>query len=371
VVNAAARTILGDHVNQAGAKKTTEKAHLDITHYASLGPEEVEAIEREANRLVQEDIQLRLSFMARSDAEQTYGMRLYQGGAVPGNEIRVVDIEGIDVEACGGTHVNHTGEIGTIMIQKTQKIQDSVVRITFTAGQATQNVLAAQQQAVDQAATLLGVAPDQLPGRVEELLAKLRALLKVKAKGEYDETDTVLASASVFEGKPAERLADLLEVPPERITEKLEKVYSDYNELVSLAHEIAQHTGPDAIEATLESASKVVGPAGAATLVLKVLPDFDRKIVANYATNVQKRTPDAIVVVVSQGPRGSNVYAFTGPKTAEATGTSYDMKGLLTQTLARHHPKGGGKPDAASVFIASPGSIAEDLLLELKSALTA
>ena len=71
------------------------------------------------------------------EAEKKYGMRIYQGGAVPGKKIRIVDIEGEDVEACGGTHLNRTAEVGRIRIIKSSKIQDGIVRLTFTAGKAS------------------------------------------------------------------------------------------------------------------------------------------------------------------------------------------------------------------------------------------
>jgi alanyl-tRNA synthetase len=72
--------------------------------------------------------------MQRNDAEREHGFRLYQGGVPPGNLIRVLHIPGIDVEACGGTHLNNTKEIEKIRILKTERIQDGVNRITFAAG---------------------------------------------------------------------------------------------------------------------------------------------------------------------------------------------------------------------------------------------
>ena len=65
-------------------------------------------------------------------------MNIYQGGAVPGNMLRIVEIPEVDVEACGGTHLNSTKETGEIKILKASKIQDGIVRIEFTAGKASQ-----------------------------------------------------------------------------------------------------------------------------------------------------------------------------------------------------------------------------------------
>jgi len=60
---------------------------------------------------------------------------LYQGGIVPGNSLRVVDIEGIDTEACCGTHCDSTSEIGWIKIIKTTRISDGVVRLYYCGGE--------------------------------------------------------------------------------------------------------------------------------------------------------------------------------------------------------------------------------------------
>ena len=140
IMNAAARDILGSHINQAGAKKTIKKSHLDITHYEQIPRDKLVEIENKANKIVEKAIDLNLSFIPRSEAEKNYGMSIYQGGAVPGKNLRIVEIPGIDVEACGGTHLNNTSETGYIHITKSQKIQDGIVRLTFVAGEAT-NIL--------------------------------------------------------------------------------------------------------------------------------------------------------------------------------------------------------------------------------------
>ncbi|MCX6706672.1 MAG: alanine--tRNA ligase-related protein, partial [Candidatus Woesearchaeota archaeon] len=82
IVNAAARKVLGNHVNQAGAKKTEEKAHLDITHYESLTDDELKRIEEEANKIVKKDVPVKTSFIPREEAEKRYGMAIYQGGGL-------------------------------------------------------------------------------------------------------------------------------------------------------------------------------------------------------------------------------------------------------------------------------------------------
>jgi alanyl-tRNA synthetase len=135
IVFAACRRVLGPHVWQHGAKKTVNSAHLDITHYKSLTHEEVLAIENEANRIVHRCKDISKGFMPKDEAEKKYGFHLYQGGVVPGNELRVVNIADTDTEACCGTHCDNTAEVGTIKIQRTSRISDGILRLYYVAGE--------------------------------------------------------------------------------------------------------------------------------------------------------------------------------------------------------------------------------------------
>ncbi len=113
LLNGALREVLGPHVWQTGAYKGTESARIDITHYKPLTKEELRKVERRVNEVVREDHPVKSYFELRNEAERRFGFTLYQGGAVPGRELRIVEIEGIDVEACGGTHCTHTSEVGS------------------------------------------------------------------------------------------------------------------------------------------------------------------------------------------------------------------------------------------------------------------
>ncbi len=111
LVNGAARRVLGEHVWQHGTQKGVESSRLDISHYRRLTPEEVHKIETLANQAVLANMRVETSWMPRNEAESRYGFRLYQGGAVPGKDIRVVKTGDWDVEACAGTHLKSTGEM--------------------------------------------------------------------------------------------------------------------------------------------------------------------------------------------------------------------------------------------------------------------
>ena len=165
IINAAAREVLGNHVNQAGAKKTEEKSHLDITHYQPITNEDVKKIEGIANKLVKEGVKIEKLLIPRNEAEKKFGMRIYQGGAVPGKILRIVNIKGVDVEACGGTHLNSTKEVGEIKILKTTKIQDGIDRIEFTAGEEAGEISVREKRMFRRVLNDLGKVVDLKPDK--------------------------------------------------------------------------------------------------------------------------------------------------------------------------------------------------------------
>ncbi|MFX0098689.1 MAG: alanine--tRNA ligase [Candidatus Hodarchaeota archaeon] len=239
VINAAARAVLGEHVNQAGAKKTEKKAHLDITHYKSLSKDELQRIEEESNRLVQIGTGIKASFIPRAEAEEKYGMRIYQGGAVPGKKLRIVDIgNGLDVEACGGTHLHDTGEIGVIKITSSSKIQDGIVRLKFTAGSAAKKAIQWEKNILGETAEILGVEPNQVFSRIKELFQKVKKLKKlIKKDKDIPDDLLVLENVDMFDGDVLGETANFLKTQPEHVPKNAKKFLDQYNDLVAKAKE--------------------------------------------------------------------------------------------------------------------------------------
>jgi len=134
LVNSALRKLLGEHIWQAGSQLGLNEARFDFSHYKNISEQEKKKIEELANQFIKKAVNVEKKVMDRNSAEKTHGFRLYQGGVPPGNCIRVLNIPGIDVEACGGTHLNNTSEVEKIRIIKTERIQDGVNRIIFAAG---------------------------------------------------------------------------------------------------------------------------------------------------------------------------------------------------------------------------------------------
>ncbi|MEW6329548.1 MAG: alanine--tRNA ligase [Candidatus Micrarchaeota archaeon] len=179
VIGAACRRVLGKHVWQAGARKEPDRAHLDITHYEKLTPEQVQQIERLANKIVLEAHPVTIKVYDRGEAEKKYGFTLYQGGGSPGKRVRVIDIDGIDAQACAGLHVDNTGKIGLIKIIKDERVQDGIDRIEFAAGSAALEFIQAREESFARAGEKLKVSIDKLPATAEKFFEEWKKASKL------------------------------------------------------------------------------------------------------------------------------------------------------------------------------------------------
>lgn len=119
-------------------------------------------IEKVANTIVFNSINIHKEFVNKADAEKEHGFRLYQGGVVPGDTLRVVNIEGTDVEACCGTHCDNTSEVGLIRILKTNRISDGILRLYFVAGERSLERLTTQTQVMNNLQSIFRVQQSDL-----------------------------------------------------------------------------------------------------------------------------------------------------------------------------------------------------------------
>lgn len=182
VIGGAAKRVLGQHVWQYGTQKGHESSRLDISHYRRLTLGEVQKIETLANEAVQRNIPVEIVFLPRNEAESRYGYRLYQGGAVPGKEIRVVRAGDWDVEACAGTHLRSTGEIGFIKIVHTERVQDGVERLTYSVGLSALKAVQKNEQITWKVSETLNAPLEKLDKTAEKLVKELKEANTEKKK---------------------------------------------------------------------------------------------------------------------------------------------------------------------------------------------
>jgi alanyl-tRNA synthetase len=120
------------------------------------------AIENQANRIINNCHNITKSFMDKAEAELQYGFSLYQGGVVPGNQLRVVNIEGVDTEACCGTHCDSTAEVGWIKLIKTQRISDGIVRLYYCAQERAISIMNDEQRIINNLTHAWGISNHEI-----------------------------------------------------------------------------------------------------------------------------------------------------------------------------------------------------------------
>lgn len=359
VINAASVDILGKHVNQASAKKTYDKAHLDITHYDSLSEDEVEKIEKKANEIIQKNIKINSYYIPRGEAEAKYGMRLYQGGAVPGKFIRVVEIPGEDVEACGGTHMHSTGEIHKIKIIKTQKVQDGIVRITFTGGNAVDRLEKENKSVVQKISNLLNVKPNQIKGRIEEIQFKIKQLQKSVAKGQRREdlepNLTILNSNQSLKSNAIELIEDLcefLKTTPENLESVIYKSLEEYNRLVNLLNGHVNDSLDNLEIETLNNGFKIL---------IKTLPDLKPKEIIAFSQNLLKENKDIILITIAKTSSGLSIAGMLGEN---LTNHNLNLGKIMGNCIQKFGGKGGGRENNFQGFLNIKNT--EELTLQIK-----
>lgn len=161
IINDAAKKVLGSHIWQAGSQITTQGARLDITHYKKITTDELKNIEYIANKTVMENKKIQFEVLERTEAEQKYGFRLYQGGVPSGKYLRIVKI-GTDIEACAGTHCLVTGTIGIIKIIKIDRIQDNIERIEFKVGEVAIEYIQQESDLISESCNVLSISKEML-----------------------------------------------------------------------------------------------------------------------------------------------------------------------------------------------------------------
>jgi alanyl-tRNA synthetase len=212
ILNAACRAVLGPHIWQGGSQKDESKAHLDVTHYRRISHDELNQIEAKANEYIMQNLPIKSEVLPRNVAEKWYGFSLYQGGAVPGKELRVVSIGDIDVEACGGTHQMHqsTGEIGLFKIVKREGVQDGIERIVYKCGTPAISYVQEREALLHHASGVLSVQDTELVKTVERFFGEWKLQRKkIDSMTELLVQEEIRDTIAMFNGKPSMKVLDL------------------------------------------------------------------------------------------------------------------------------------------------------------------
>ncbi len=136
----------------------------------------------------------------------------------------LVEIKGLDVEACGGTHLKNTSEVGKIRILRSTKIQDGVVRIEFVAGERAKEEIDKKKGNLGELSKILNVDEAQVPARVEELFTKWKKAKKaLKKEKKISRQELELKSTEKFQGDILTKTAEVLKTQPEHLMKTVKR----------------------------------------------------------------------------------------------------------------------------------------------------
>ncbi|MBW8059769.1 MAG: alanine--tRNA ligase [Solirubrobacterales bacterium] len=162
LLHAALRERLGAHVRQAGSAVRPDKLRFDFTHGQALGPGELRAVEDRVNEWVKASRPVRWLEMERAEAERLGAMALF--GEKYGEWVRVVEVDGVSRELCGGTHVANTAEVGIFKIASEGSSAANVRRIEALSGPAAIDWFREREDRLRRVGDLLGAPQDPLTG---------------------------------------------------------------------------------------------------------------------------------------------------------------------------------------------------------------
>lgn len=174
VLHAVLRRMLGEHAAQRGSLVGAGRLRFDFAHFGPVPVREIEALVGEH---LLADPQVRVWHADRAEAEAAGALALF--GERYGQRVRVVEIGDISRELCGGTHVEHASQAGTLRIVSQTSIGSGLRRIEALTGMEALARYEREHALLGELATLLGTGPDEAPGRLRRRLAELAEARRV------------------------------------------------------------------------------------------------------------------------------------------------------------------------------------------------
>ncbi|MGM0668206.1 MAG: alanine--tRNA ligase, partial [Gemmatimonadota bacterium] len=299
LLHAALREVLGEHVVQRGSLVAPDRLRFDFAHTSPMTPEERAEVEDRVNREIWADHPVHTQRMPYPRAIRQGAMALF--GEKYGEEVRVVEVPGVSLELCGGTHCRHTGEIGLFRIVSETGVAAGVRRIEAVTGPEAFRHFQASERLLEELASMLKARPENLRGRLQQLLEEkesLEALLKDLRKG----------------GSAGE------EVVAEEVVE---------------------------------------GGRGPARLKAIRLMARDPDDVRSWGDGYREGGPRRVAVVAAELPGGKHsIFTFVSDDLI-VEGVRADA--LVREVASRAGGKGGGRPHMAQAGVGNPGEIEEAL----------
>ena len=193
----ALKSVLGDHVHQAGSLVEPDRLRFDFSHYSAVTPEEIAKIDSIVQSAILEGYAIDVREMPIEEAKAMGAMALFSEKY--GDTVRVVNMSGYSIELCGGTHLDNTAKVGPFRIESEGSVASGVRRIEAITGKACLAEMELSRQRVYNACAILKTKPAELAAKLESQVEEIKNLKKAiegfKARETAGEVDRFLFGA--------------------------------------------------------------------------------------------------------------------------------------------------------------------------------
>lgn len=176
VLHSALKNVLGDHVKQAGSLVSSDRLRFDFTHFSQVSDQEIREIENYVNTQIRENFHVDVNEMSMDEAINSGATALFEEKY--GESVRVISIDPVSKELCGGTHTSKTGDIGVFKVVSEAGIAAGVRRIEALTGAGALLFLQERDLCLVKAASLFKDKPESLVPRIEKANKTIKDLEK-------------------------------------------------------------------------------------------------------------------------------------------------------------------------------------------------
>jgi alanyl-tRNA synthetase len=315
------RNVLGSHVLQQGSLVAPERLRFDFNHPSVVREDELVAIERRVNLAVLSNYRVMPAHTSLQDAKDRGAMALF--GEKYGQVVRTIEIadpstatastsdDAYSLELCGGTHVNHTAEIGLFHIVSESSVGANLRRIEAVTGRRAQELVQQRMEILDRAAASLSAGPDELDDRLTNLLHQVQSaekeigrLQRALARGTFqhlmDTAVTEAAGVPVLTGVVAEIDVDLLREMTDWFRDQVGAGVAALGTVMAERPLLIVAVTPDLVERGLNagnlarSAAKLIGGGGGGRPVLAQAGGRDASRLSEAVDQVRELVAQAL-----------------------------------------------------------------------------
>lgn len=272
LLHKALRTVLGEHVAQAGSLVNPQRLRFDFAHFQAMSKQEIREVERLVNEAILADYPITADIMSIDVAKASGAMALFDEKY--GDAVRVISMGDYSKELCGGTHLSHTAQAGSFKIVSEQSVASGVRRIEAVTGRAAYELLFKLDFELKHAADSLKTSSEELLPKIDQTLLELKqrnrrideleAKLAQVASGDLTSEAVVVAGLNVLVAKVSANSVEVLRDLAAKARDKMAPAVVVLAAVMGDKINFAAMASPEAISAGVHCGQIVKATASAA-----------------------------------------------------------------------------------------------------------